>query len=101
TPYNATTVRILLDLLQSPICLTTTIYYLLFYNHTATTKIYTLSLHDALPISSLSKQALCFPFLALGCDCGNRSSDRKCIIVQYVLSSHLRARINDHRRLQI
>src|SRR5699024_12122897 len=51
--------------------------------------------------TSLSKQALCFPFLALGCDCGNRSSDRKCIIVQYVLSSYLRARINDHRRLQI
>src|SRR5260221_11515830 len=33
---------------------TTTVYIFFFFNDTATTEIYTLSLHDALPISTLS-----------------------------------------------
>src|SRR6478609_11627743 len=34
--------------------LTPTLKIVLFFNHTATTEIYTLSLHDALPICSIS-----------------------------------------------
>src|SRR3712207_6871452 len=34
-------------------------YYFFFFNDTATTEIYTLSLHDALPISAISKMPLC------------------------------------------
>src|SRR3989442_3721132 len=33
----------------------TTAFFFFFFNDTATTEIYTLSLHDALPISSLSQ----------------------------------------------
>src|SRR5688572_31405993 len=33
---------------------------LFFFNHTATTEIYTLSLHDALPISAVNDHDLCF-----------------------------------------
>src|SRR2546429_4306967 len=33
----------------------TTLYFFFFFNDTATTEIYTLSLHDALPISSLAR----------------------------------------------
>src|SRR5438067_4742797 len=32
------------------------LYFLFFFNDTATTEIYTLSLHDALPISATSRQ---------------------------------------------
>src|SRR2546422_7529876 len=34
------------------------VFFLFFFNDTATTEIYTLSLHDALPISSLSQRVL-------------------------------------------
>src|SRR2546429_5889880 len=34
-------------------------YYFFFFNDTATTEIYTLSLHDALPISSLRRESQC------------------------------------------
>src|SRR5437868_14577757 len=39
-------------LLQSLFILTLLFFFLFFFNDTATTEIYTLSLHDALPISS-------------------------------------------------
>src|SRR2546422_9554047 len=35
------------------------IFFLFFFNDTATTEIYTLSLHDALPISSDESQRFC------------------------------------------
>src|SRR5437762_8651660 len=37
--------------------LTFFIFFLFFFNHTATTEIYTLSLHDALPISTYQRRA--------------------------------------------
>src|SRR5258708_20904617 len=42
-------------------------FSLFFFNDTATTEIYTLSLHDALPISSSPLSASCF----LSCDIAN------------------------------
>src|SRR2546421_6099357 len=36
------------------------IFFFFFFNDTATTEIYTLSLHDALPISSKPRRFLCF-----------------------------------------
>src|SRR5689334_24145664 len=35
------------------------LFFLFFFNDTATTEIYTLSLHDALPISSVSSRVNC------------------------------------------
>src|SRR6267143_6237566 len=39
-------------------------YFFFFFHDTATTEIYTLSLHDALPISTLEAEALAPAFLA-------------------------------------
>src|SRR2546422_10690497 len=41
------------------------LFFFFFFNDTATTEIYTLSLHDALPISSLRRRASSAPFRAL------------------------------------
>src|SRR5947207_14860814 len=47
-------------LLRHPL-LFSLILFLFFFNDTATTEIYTLSLHDALPISSNADRAACGP----------------------------------------
>src|ERR1019366_10583099 len=36
-------------------------FFFFFFNDTATTEIYTLSLHDALPISTIFRRVLCRP----------------------------------------
>src|SRR2546430_16507156 len=65
------------------LCLTEALSILLFFfffNDTATTEIYTLSLHDALPISTPSGAACLFLASAWGCKCSSnqaRSRDRK------------------------
>src|SRR5258708_36321905 len=41
-----------------------------FFNDTATTEIYTLSLHDALPISSISSGWVACPVMPSGLVCG-------------------------------
>src|SRR2546422_4777073 len=46
-PYSLYCFRCLFDLLMLP-----SLFFFFFFNDTATTEIYTLSLHDALPISS-------------------------------------------------
>src|SRR2546430_12005684 len=46
--------------------------FFFFFNDTATTEIYTLSLHDALPISSLAER---FEFFAGGLELGNAFSE--------------------------
>src|SRR5258708_19700033 len=53
------------------------IIFLFFFNDTATTEIYTLSLHDALPISKLPKIAAPTPFIGLqdDLDCFKRSEE--------------------------
>src|SRR4026209_3066024 len=43
------------------ICAASLSYFLFFFNDTATTEIYTLSLHDALPIYEKSVAATCAP----------------------------------------
>src|SRR3712207_7720372 len=43
-------------------------YFFFFFNDTATTEIYTLSLHDALPISRYAPGAVLRPGLCLRCD---------------------------------
>src|SRR5437660_7574487 len=43
------------------------LYYFFFFNDPATTEIYTLSLHDALPISSSRKSFRCFRCRARCC----------------------------------
>src|SRR2546422_8582829 len=48
-----------------------TVFFFFFFNDTATTEIYTLSLHDALPISPASRTAICG-----GCTHRPRSSCR-------------------------
>src|SRR5437867_8079001 len=48
--------------------------FLFFFNDTATTEIYTLSLHDALPISSSSTSTT--KRIVLGSDSSSRSSNR-------------------------
>src|SRR2546429_9985992 len=45
------------------------ILYFFFFNDTATTEIYTLSLHDALPISSFPRRPSLF-LLGIGATCG-------------------------------
>src|SRR6266850_8603078 len=40
-------------------------FFFFFFNDTATTEIYTLSLHDALPISSTNTAGRCSPFPAM------------------------------------
>src|SRR2546429_2173165 len=40
------------------------LFFFFFFNDTATTEIYTLSLHDALPISCCSPRCRCSPFSA-------------------------------------
>src|SRR6266511_3303565 len=51
-------------------------FFFFFFNDTATTKIYTLSLHDALPISSV--RHVIHAFHQEGLDClREKSSDRK------------------------
>src|SRR3712207_8137860 len=37
----------------------TSLLFVFFFNDTATTEIYTLSLHDALPISGIARTAIC------------------------------------------
>src|SRR5574341_2374214 len=49
--------------------------FFFFFNDTATTEIYTLSLHDALPISMLPPSA-CTPLVA-AVNCGETFIDRK------------------------
>src|SRR6267142_6375198 len=41
------------------VCLVLRFYFFFFFNDTATTEIYTLSLHDALPISTSSRSTSC------------------------------------------
>src|SRR6267143_6036133 len=48
-------------------------FFFFFFNDTATTEIYTLSLHDALPICSTG----CRPARWCCCGCSPRRSDRK------------------------
>src|SRR5688572_31561249 len=45
-------------LLLSFLALLLTLFFFFFFNDTATTEIYTLSLHDALPISAASRRIL-------------------------------------------
>src|SRR3712207_9565832 len=49
-----------------------------FFNDTATTEIYTLSLHDALPICSLHKEAHSNPHIdrVLGSKCANNTVNK-------------------------
>src|SRR5690349_24273641 len=44
-------ILVLISLFFSPTILTLFVFFFFFFNDTATTEIYTLSLHDALPIS--------------------------------------------------
>src|SRR5215467_14768841 len=64
-------------------------FFFFFFNDTATTEIYTLSLHDALPISSGTacpcRPGPCRPGPACRCRC-NRAGDRKSTRLN---SSHL------------
>src|SRR3712207_8295538 len=55
------------------VCDLTLLFFLFFFNDTATTEIYTLSLHDALPISSESGS---MPWLIVRFACGSRSMHR-------------------------
>src|SRR5256884_9765275 len=48
---------------------------LFFFNDTATTEIYTLSLHDALPISSSGCWRCCSVFFKVMCACVNRGNE--------------------------
>src|SRR5258705_6175147 len=62
-------------------------FFFFFFNDTATTEIYTLSLHDALPISAISlRDVRCV--IDLGCGPGNSTTvlDRKSTRLN---SSHL------------
>src|SRR2546422_8560446 len=54
-------------------------FFFFFFNDTATTEIYTLSLHDALPISPDSSRtaALCRPGASCSPACGSWQRDRK------------------------
>src|SRR5260221_14686679 len=51
--------------------------YFFFFNDTATTEIYTLSLHDALPICSFQNSAAGLPLIFANDGNERRSSDRK------------------------
>src|SRR4249920_3993178 len=63
-------------------------FIVLFFNDTATTEIYTLSLHDALPIFEFRKRGLCCgPIAALCLDLPEQSQDRKSTRLN---SSHVR-----------
>src|SRR5258707_5736657 len=71
---------ILSELMQSCVC----IFYVLnrspfffFFNDTATTEIYTLSLHDALPISEIGQGIPRSPGPGLLCAGGNRARERR------------------------
>src|SRR5256885_12294549 len=57
-----------------------------FFNDTATTEIYTLSLHDALPISGVSKSAVAMPGGGCTARTTMRNADRKSTRLN---SSHL------------
>src|SRR5215204_7779225 len=48
------------------------LYRCFFFNDTATTEIYTLSLHDALPISAPSMRALAMSMRCSACSAGSR-----------------------------
>src|SRR2546429_3678939 len=50
--------------------------FFFFFNDTATTEIYTLSLHDALPISDPFSRARVFPIRGLARPCARRRSAR-------------------------
>src|SRR5216684_7879494 len=59
-------------------------FFFFFFNDTATTEIYTLSLHDALPISGFARWAICADSIAVRAREGGRvaafdgaSRDRK------------------------
>src|SRR2546427_13271691 len=54
---DASCLGLLIVLLGIPSCRSSSFF---FFNDTATTEIYTLSLHDALPISNLTKHFLLF-----------------------------------------
>ena len=63
--------------------------FIFFFNDTATTEIYTLSLHDALPISATRAQ-LCLAIANYTLDCGETIAER--IYREHSNSfSHLRA----------
>src|SRR2546426_6792486 len=65
------------------------VFFFFFFNDTATTEIYTLSLHDALPIcrSSATRAMSRVPWARIGRPCGSgRRSDRKSTRLN---SSHL------------
>src|SRR3712207_7380205 len=47
-------------------------FFFCFFNDTATTEIYTLSLHDALPISATEEAAFALASPAAGCGCCSR-----------------------------
>src|SRR5438132_10827219 len=51
-------------------------FFFFFFNDTATTEIYTLSLHDALPISSGSRSRRDSPSARPGCSCRASRSRR-------------------------
>src|SRR2546430_6337616 len=56
-----------------------------FFNDTATTEIYTLSLHDALPISHVGPSAVVRP---CGAWCGGRPSQRRAMAVRKRSEEH-------------
>src|SRR5256885_12199358 len=63
-----------------------------FFNDTATTEIYTLSLHDALPISQMQSPAPCLPSL----DLVIRTSFIACCALSSVLGTEAQRRSEEH-----
>src|SRR5438034_42614 len=75
SPDLCTSVHLLLSL-HLPLPTLPSILLIFFFNATATTEIYTLSLHDALPIYSSHGNRLCCDWSPMGCCTRFRGSYR-------------------------
>src|SRR5256885_12883417 len=65
-------------MVQSYVCIVFTLFFIFFFfNDTATTEIYTLSLHDALPISGRALRSGPRQYLFAPATCGNRRSQQR------------------------
>ena len=62
------------------------VHFVFFFNDTATTEIYTLSLHDALPIFSMPLVSRGFSPLLAGLDVINRRISSKHETLRYIIS---------------